>query len=283
MERFHSSGAPLTKNLPPIPTIVADHEWLALLQERPPWELQVIVVDTIGVKADALLGLLDEEERARSANYRFAIDRDRFVISHAVFRIVLGRALNVAPQSLVFATAPRWAHPPRLAEKRKLFPSLSLSRSGQYAAIAIGRGDPVGVDIEWRRPFDDWNSVAHTALAPSERLQLLTLPQVDRGEAVLRYWTGKEAVLKALGRGLSISPEKAVLHFSLSGWPVSATVTLDGKLVDLDVSLLDPVGAIPVIVSIASTRYQSLRLTCTNAMTLLASEREDSITSRWNR
>jgi phosphopantetheinyl transferase len=90
---------------------------------------------------------------------------------------------------------------------------LSLSRAGDWRALAISSAGPVGVDVE---PVPD------QALRPSgtwctrdELRSLADLPDdaLPRGTALL--WTLKEAVLKALGTGLAVAPHRigaAELH-----------------------------------------------------------------------
>src|SRR5688572_8068470 len=48
--------------------------------------------------------LLSDEEIAKAERYHYQKDRDRFVISRAVLRLLLARKLSVHPSTLVFAT-----------------------------------------------------------------------------------------------------------------------------------------------------------------------------------
>jgi 4'-phosphopantetheinyl transferase len=64
----------------------------------------------------------------------------------------------------------------------------------------------VGVDVEAISPDRDYSGVAAHVLSPPERDELLALPSGDRPFAFVRYWSRKEAVLKALGFGLSLPP-----------------------------------------------------------------------------
>lgn len=79
----------------------------------------------------------------------------------------------------------------------------NVSHSGRRALIAIARDQAIGIDIEAqgrRRSVDD---IAERFFAPAESRALRALPEASRDAAFLRLWTGKEAVLKALGEGLS--------------------------------------------------------------------------------
>lgn len=80
---------------------------------------------------------------------------------------------------------------------------LSLSHSGPYLLAALGDA-PIGVDIEAhgrRRPVQ---AMAEKVCLPKEREHLTRLPIAQAQHTFLRYWTRKEAWLKARGLGLDI-------------------------------------------------------------------------------
>jgi 4'-phosphopantetheinyl transferase len=79
--------------------------------------------------------------------------------------------------------------------------SLSGAAGLVLAAAAVAE---IGVDHEPRgvvRP-----GVADVALTHRERAELARLPAAEQGDAVLRWWVRKEAVLKLTGHGLSVDP-----------------------------------------------------------------------------
>ncbi|WP_427017059.1 4'-phosphopantetheinyl transferase family protein [Pseudarthrobacter sp. P1] len=84
---------------------------------------------------------------------------------------------------------------------------LSLSRSGGWALLAgtLARGVDVGVDLQEvaAAGFDGFDDVA---LTPGERAAVLRLPASERPAARASAWAVKEAVAKALGRGLRMDP-----------------------------------------------------------------------------
>jgi len=101
------------------------------------------------------------------------------------------------------APSPMWGGRPRLQRVSRPAPTISIAHS-QGTAVALAVLDPealVGIDLEsltHRR--GDFEAIA---FSPDERRLLAALPRDLRDEWALRMWCAKEAVGKALGRGLS--------------------------------------------------------------------------------
>lgn len=80
---------------------------------------------------------------------------------------------------------------------------VSLSHAEAVVAAALSWDGPVGVDVERLRPLADRRPLAQMALCESEQQAVDELPEPVRDAQVLRFWTRKEAVAKALGAGLA--------------------------------------------------------------------------------
>ncbi|HEV2641029.1 MAG TPA: 4'-phosphopantetheinyl transferase superfamily protein [Actinocrinis sp.] len=80
---------------------------------------------------------------------------------------------------------------------------VSLSHAQNVVAAALSRSAPVGVDVERLRPLADRAALARTALAEAEQRAVDELPEQLRDAQLLRFWTRKESVAKALGSGLA--------------------------------------------------------------------------------
>ncbi|MEH0843969.1 4'-phosphopantetheinyl transferase superfamily protein [Micromonospora sp. CPCC 205711] len=78
---------------------------------------------------------------------------------------------------------------------------VSVSHGDGVLVVAVRRAGPVGVDVERRRPLPAL-ALAERWYAPAEADWLRGRPPERRAEAFLLLWTAKEAVGKALGRGL---------------------------------------------------------------------------------
>ena len=77
------------------------------------------------------------------------------------------------------------------------------SHSGSCAVVALGRHLELGVDVERRRPRPRALQIAARYFTAAEASALAALPADERDDAFLQWWTAKEAVLKALGRGIA--------------------------------------------------------------------------------
>jgi 4'-phosphopantetheinyl transferase len=152
-----------------------------------------------------LHALLTAAERAQVQRYRREHDRVRASLSRSLLRLLLARYLRLEPHGIgLDRRCPACGHPhgkPRLRDVPG--PKFSVAHAGGLLVFAFHGTAPVGVDVE---PLgsDPPAELVEMTLSPAERRQLHRAPARDRGRVFLRYWTGKEAVLKQLGTGLSV-------------------------------------------------------------------------------
>lgn len=93
-------------------------------------------------------------------------------------------------------------------------PSLDFnaSRSRKWVALVVTGGARCGVDVEDVSRQVDILGVAR-AFAPAERSLLLDATAAERRRRFFSLWTLKEATLKALGTGLTLSLGACAFHF----------------------------------------------------------------------
>jgi 4'-phosphopantetheinyl transferase len=145
--------------------------------------------------------------------------REAFLRRRAATRRLIAERLGVAASEVEIGHDPLGA-PRLLAPQAPLF--LSVSGREDFCAIALG-SSATGVDIE---PLEPEAESVWSTLHASEAARLRALPKDAQSEALLRFWTAKEAYLKALGTGFSREP---------------ATIA-----VDLDFRLVDEGAEIPL-------------------------------------
>jgi 4'-phosphopantetheinyl transferase len=147
-----------------------------------------------------LADLLDRGETARSARFRSAPARRRFIGGRVLLRTVLGEFVGVAPEKLRFEHEP--SGKPRLASNPAGAVWFSLAHSGELAVVAVSARSEVGVDVERIRPIPEALKIAERAFDSSSCTALRETAPEDRDTTFLRCWTRLEALAKATGCGL---------------------------------------------------------------------------------
>ncbi|PPQ15469.1 hypothetical protein CV770_31380 [Bradyrhizobium sp. AC87j1] len=176
--------------------------------------------------AGRLLPVLSDAERMIAAWHRGDERRGRYIVAHAALRQVLQAYVHVRAADLVFATGP-FGKPHAVLPRSTLPIHFSLSHGGSRCLIGVARGGEVGVDIEPIDRHGDIGSMAIAAHSPSEHARWRAQSPCVRRSSLLRTWTCKEAVLKASGAGLSISPHRCEIEWSRAQVPRLAS--LDGQ------------------------------------------------------
>ena len=149
---------------------------------------------------DGLAHTLSDDEVQRAVRYRRQRDRERFIARRGVLRVLLGGYHSRDPSSLRFTTsgtgkpalALTGAHPVRF----------SVSQTDGLAAIACARSHEPGIDVERSVSSGDTLRIGGEVLTAVERDSLCAHGHTT-GASLLRTWTRKEALLKAVGTGLS--------------------------------------------------------------------------------
>lgn len=162
------------------------------------WRIDLAVTDDVLAAAAALM---TPAELARADRGTPVVRRRRMVL-RAALRSVLGQALGLAPVDVPLCTSPT-GRP--VVDSPSSGWDVTCSRSADVGLVAVARGLRIGIDVERVRPWTD--AVRREGwLTPTESAGLDQLPMAERPDAATRCWTQKEAVLKAVGTGLSVSP-----------------------------------------------------------------------------
>lgn len=207
---------------PPLPPCTA-HIWYLRLDQPP-------------AVAGQLEHFLSPDEWARVRRFRSGKDARRFVVRRGALRYLLGRYLDRSPAAIVLAHGPQ-GKPALAPDPARRALHFNLSDSGEMAVYALGSGQPLGVDIEARRDISDERQLAARHFSPAEREWLQQQPADEAADAFLRCWTCKEAVVKALGDGLT-TPLSA---FTAAHWQQPARLLwADGLIRSWTIRLLSP-------------------------------------------
>ena len=180
---------------------------------------------------------LSDDERRRAERFHFRVDHDRFVISRALLRKLLGGYLGCKGHSLLFSYG-RFGKPALMPNHPAIH--FNVAHAKGWAAFAFCRAAQVGVDVEDVNRVVDWDGIASRFFAQEEVAWIRAAGKGRELAAFFRCWTRKEAVLKALGEGLNFpltgvdvvsQPGTAVWHA-----PFRAASDSLWKITDLDCS-----------------------------------------------
>lgn len=156
--------------------------------------------DTSIVEGKAF-GALDPSERKQYRGLRNSQNAGRFARRRAARRLILSSHLGTPTSELTFGSS---EHGKPFLRDAPAPVEFSTSSSADLGVVAITSDGQIGVDVECARPIRA-ELLSRSILAPAEHAEYQHLPASDREQWMLRRWTIKEAIVKALGTGLSLS------------------------------------------------------------------------------
>jgi 4'-phosphopantetheinyl transferase len=147
--------------------------------------------------------LLSPDEVQRARRYRSDLDRAAFIQRRAALRSILAGYVGLAPGNIAFSVN-EFGKPSVIAPRASADLFFNASRSESVALIAVTRSGRIGIDIERLNSALEYDAVAARFFTANETRSLSALHSRDRTTGFFNAWTRKEAVVKAVGRGLSI-------------------------------------------------------------------------------
>lgn len=139
--------------------------------------------------------LLSADESARALILPHPA-RNRFISSRVILRTLLANYLEISPRKIKFSYGSN-GKPVIATEGRGLH--FNMAHSGALALVAVSKNFFLGVDVEERRHSDDLIQVAKYFFSKNEFVSLKASPACQRSSLFFRYWTAKEAFIKAYG------------------------------------------------------------------------------------
>ena len=148
---------------------------------------------------------LHPDERLRWRRFIHPGARRRFTLCRAAIRAILCERLGCANSDLTFGEGVH-EKPFALVNGSPAPISFNLSHGGSNGLIALADEGRIGVDVEERTHRRDFDRLIEAAFGVNEQCALRNA----RGDGMIhlffRLWTIKEALIKALGTGLSFDP-----------------------------------------------------------------------------
>jgi phosphopantetheinyl transferase len=189
------------------------------------WLVDLCASDESYARARALLS---DAERVRARAITGERAARRFVLARAALRVQLGRALAIAPERVTLRYGkhgkPELASPPPGAEVggarvSQGLPRFNLAHRDGVALLTIHPRYDIGIDVERIAPESERSrsKLLERICHPPEAREANAEARAIGSRAFYERWVGKEAVLKALGCGLSVSPTEVPLRRDRNG------------------------------------------------------------------
>jgi 4'-phosphopantetheinyl transferase len=164
------------------------HVWTETLTLRPHAE-------------QAKLALLSPDEQERALRLVNPEHRRRFIAARAALREILGRYLDLAPQAVRFSYLEHGK--PALGPAHASAIRFNLAHSGDLALYAVTLAHRIGIDVE-RIGNRNHLAIAERYFSPREIAALKSASEAEQALIFYRIWSRKEAIVKAVGTGLSM-------------------------------------------------------------------------------
>lgn len=148
------------------------------------------------------LKALPSFEQQRALEFHQEKSRLNYAVSRALLRRLLGKYLNQPADSFLFEKGLHGK--PFLRDTPIHF---NLSHSAGYVAITFSTDTPVGIDIEKVRQNIRIDNLVTRFFHPDELGDFSSMSLEQKLDFLFRRWTIREAFLKGIGTGLSISPQ----------------------------------------------------------------------------
>lgn len=152
--------------------------------------------------------ILDATEQHHANGFKNGKLRGRYVEIHARLRIVLGNAINAAPEQLRIHKAEYGK--PYLIDYPDL--AFNLSHTANKMVIATASNCDLGVDIEQCKPRQNLAALVDKCFAEEEKAYWEQLPEPQQTQAFYQFWTRKEAFVKATGRGIALGLKNCAIN-----------------------------------------------------------------------
>jgi 4'-phosphopantetheinyl transferase len=152
--------------------------------------------------------ILDEAEQTHAGKIKNAQLHKRYVEVHGRLRILLAQTLNQPPEKIRIKKAEHGK--PYLADYPEL--AFNLSHTADRLMIAVGLDCQLGVDIEICKPRVNLSGLVNKCFAEEEAAYWNNLPEGQKKTEFYRFWTRKEAFVKATGRGIALGLNHCVIN-----------------------------------------------------------------------
>lgn len=160
--------------------------------------------------------LLSPEEKDRAERYYFERDRNRYIVGRGLLRRLLSGYLGIEASRIEFVYGP-YGKPAVATDSKNKLLQFNLSHSNDQALYIFGWDRLVGIDLEHIRPMQDADDFAAQFFSARETALINSLSGDQKWDAFFKFWTCKEAFLKANGSGLTTPLSEVEIALDVRG------------------------------------------------------------------
>lgn len=164
-------------------------------------EVHVWCVNTKMFPDTSFIDILNEKEKNKARLFYFQRDKNSFIVRHGLLRVLIGKYLRLSPNLIQFKCG-KYGKPSIVQDSNKGILQFNMSYSREQILFAFTLNRSVGADIEFMKVSSDMDSVARLSFSPQEYEAFEKTIQSLKTHCFYRIWTRKEALLKAMGKGL---------------------------------------------------------------------------------
>ena len=166
----------------------------------------VVDLDQCNLSCVEAIKELPEAEAKKAGRFHSKIHRDRYVKGRFMLRSVLGMYLGSDFYDQEFYIS-RYGKPALQDSYKDNSIHFNISNSENICVCAFGQYSEIGIDIEKIHDLPDMDRIIARFFSEEEK-HFLGLPLSDRKQTFFKYWARKEALLKAMGVGMSYPLDK---------------------------------------------------------------------------
>jgi len=147
---------------------------------------------------ELMVSVLSPSEIQRANAFHFNRDRQNYVQSHYLLRLLLSLYTGTCAQEIEFEFGV--CGKPSLKDANTI--RFNMSHTKEMIAVAVTSGSEVGIDIEKPGHLDGVENIARQFMSDTELGEMSCLGPGLRNSYFYRCWVNKEALVKASGRGI---------------------------------------------------------------------------------
>lgn len=170
------------------------HVWQAYLTDN--------LIDSNMELLNRQFSCLDSEEQERAQKFYFTKDKVKFIQGRYLLKSIIANYLEKDIKKIQFKYN-EYGKPELISNKKSLY--FNISHSNNFMVMAFSKKDHLGIDVEFNDQQDVSYLISSNIFTNKELSYFDNLDSQEKQVVFYKLWTSKEAYLKALGVGLSIS------------------------------------------------------------------------------